>query len=96
MKEQRIEDGGGRRRKEEEGGGRRSQEEEGGGACDPTSGHALSTEDKLLSDAPAHGHRHLVLQVGARVQARLQALLRGREEGEAAGVEGLGALARWS
>jgi hypothetical protein len=47
-------------------------------------GDVVGAVNELLGNAAAQRHSHLVLQVGARVQARLQALLRGREEGEAA------------
>eukprot|EP00976_Prorocentrum_cordatum_P099412 1191825-Prorocentrum_minimum.AAC.2 len=48
-------------------------------------GDVVGAEDELLGDASAERHAHLVLQIAAGVQARLEALLRRREEGEPAG-----------
>merc|ERR1719460_2471596 len=50
--------------------------------------HLLSTEDDLLHDAAAERHRELALEVSLRVHAALEALLRRREESEAAGAVG--------
>merc|ERR1719426_622020 len=51
-------------------------------------GHLVLAEDDLLRDAPAERDGELALEVALRVHAALEALLRGREEREAARAVG--------